>query len=55
MEGMTEGCDDQRTAADLFRDIEALDDTSAEEMLRAIQESRDNTRKLEATQKPPEF
>lgn len=40
----------RRTAADLFRDIEPLDDTSAEEMLRAIQESRDNARKLEATQ-----
>ena len=45
----------RRTAADLFRDIEPLDDTSAEEMLRAIQESRDNARKLEATQEPPEL
>ena len=45
----------RRTAADLFRDIEPLDDTSAEEMLRAVRESRDNARKLEATQEPPEL
>jgi hypothetical protein len=45
----------RRTAADLFREIEPLDDTSAEEMLRAIQESRENARKLEATQEPPEL
>lgn len=45
----------RRTAADLFRDIEPLDDTSAKEMLRAIQESRDTARKLEATQEPPEL
>jgi hypothetical protein len=44
----------QRTAADLFRDIEPLDDTSAEEMQRAIQESREDARKLEAIQEPPE-
>ena len=45
----------RRTAADLFREIEPLDDTSAEEMLRAIRESRKNARKLEATQEPPEL
>ena len=44
----------RRTAADLFRDIEPLDDTSAEEMLRAIQDSRADARKLEAIQEPPE-
>lgn len=45
----------RRTAADLFRDIGRLDDTSAEEMLRAIQEARENARKLEATQEPPKL
>jgi hypothetical protein len=45
----------RRTAADLFREIEPLDDTSAEEMLRAIRESREDARKLEATQEPPEL
>ena len=45
----------RRTAADLFREIEPLDDTSAEQMLRAIRESRDQSRKLEATQDPPEL
>ena len=45
----------RRTAADLFRDIEPLDDTSAEEMQRAIQESREDARKLEAIQEPPEL
>lgn len=45
----------RRTAADLFRDIEPLDDTSAREMLRAVRESRENARKLEAAQEPPEL
>ena len=45
----------RRTAADLFRDIEPMDDTSAEEMMRAIRESREHARKLEATQEPPEL
>jgi hypothetical protein len=45
----------RRTAADLFRDIEPLDDASAEEMLRAIRDSRDDARKLEAAQEPPEL
>ncbi|HET9229148.1 MAG TPA: hypothetical protein VFR31_20890 [Thermoanaerobaculia bacterium] len=45
----------RRTAADLFRDIEPLDDKSAGEMLRAVRESRENARKLEATQEPPEL
>jgi hypothetical protein len=45
----------RRTAADLFRDIEPLDDTSAREMLRAVRESRENARKLEAVQEPPEL
>lgn len=45
----------RRTAADLFREIEPLDDTSAGEMLRAIRETGDNARKLEATQEPPEL
>jgi hypothetical protein len=45
----------RRTAADLFRDIEPLDDTSAEQMLRVIQESRENARSLEAAQEPPEL
>ncbi|HZF08174.1 MAG TPA: hypothetical protein VFE33_05220 [Thermoanaerobaculia bacterium] len=40
----------RRTAADLFREIEPLDDNSAEEMLLAIRESRENARKLEATE-----
>ena len=40
----------RRTAADLFLEIELVDDTSAEEMLLAIRESRENARKLEATQ-----
>lgn len=44
-----------RTAADLFREIEPLDDTSAGKMLRTIRESRENARKLEATQEPPEL
>jgi hypothetical protein len=39
----------RQTAADLFREIEPLDDKSAEEMMRAIRESRENARKLEAT------
>jgi hypothetical protein len=45
----------RRTAADLFREIEPLDDMSAEEMLQAIKESRENARKLEAAQEPPEL
>jgi hypothetical protein len=45
----------RRTAADLFRDIEPLDDTSAREMLRAVRESREDARKLEAVQEPPEL
>ena len=45
----------RRTAADLFRDIEPLDDTSAREMLRAVRESRENARTLEAAQEPPEL
>ncbi|HYU35595.1 MAG TPA: hypothetical protein VEW48_25855 [Thermoanaerobaculia bacterium] len=45
----------RRTAADLFRDIEPLDDASAEEMLRAIRESRENAREQAATQEPPEL
>jgi hypothetical protein len=45
----------RRTAADLFRDIEPLGDASAKEMLRAIRESRENARKLETTQEPPEL
>ncbi|HKH45140.1 MAG TPA: hypothetical protein VKM72_10795 [Thermoanaerobaculia bacterium] len=45
----------RRTAADLFRGIEPLDDASAEEMLRAIRESRKNAREQEATQEPPEL
>lgn len=45
----------RRTAADLFRDIEPLDDTSAREMLRAVRESRESARKLEAVQEPPEL
>src|SRR6185295_5744415 len=40
------------TAADLFREIEPLDDKSAEEMTRAIRESRENARKLEAAREP---
>jgi len=56
--GEGNGFDDgkgRRTAADLFREIEPLDDTSAEEMLQAIKESRENARKLEAAQEPPEL
>ena len=49
------GYNGRRTAADLFRETEPLDDTSAEEMRRAIRESRENARKLEATQEPPEL
>lgn len=45
----------RRTAADLFRDIEPLDDMSAREMLRAVRESRENARELEAVQEPPEL
>lgn len=45
----------RRTAADLFRDIEPLDDTSAGEMRQAIQESRQTARTLDATQRPPEL
>lgn len=45
----------RRTAADLFREIEPLDDKSAEEMTRAIRESRENARKLEATREPPQL
>jgi hypothetical protein len=45
----------RRTAADLFRGIEPLDDTSAEEMLRAIRESREQARNLEATRESPEL
>lgn len=45
----------RRTAADLFRDIEPLDDTSAGEMRRAIEESRQAARRLEADQGPPEL
>ena len=45
----------RRTAADLFRDIELLDDTSAGEMRRAIQESRQTSRALEANQGPPDL
>ena len=45
----------RRTAADLFRDIEPLDDTSAGEMRQALQESRLSARKLEENQRPPEL
>ena len=45
----------RRTAADVFRDIEPLDDTSAGEMRRAIQESRQSARTLEAAQEPPKL
>ena len=45
----------RRTAADVFREIEPLDDESAEEMRRAIRESREEARKLEAAQEPPEL
>jgi hypothetical protein len=45
----------RRTAADVFREIEPLDNASAEEMLRAIRESRDEARKLEAAQEPPQL
>jgi coenzyme F420-reducing hydrogenase alpha subunit len=38
----------RRTAADLLREIEPLDDESAAEMSRAIRESREEARKLEA-------
>jgi hypothetical protein len=44
-----------RTAADLFLSIEPLDDTSAGEMRQAIQESRQISRMLEATQEPPKL
>jgi hypothetical protein len=42
----------RRTAADALREIEPLDDESAEEMLRAIREAREEARKLEAVQPP---
>jgi hypothetical protein len=45
----------RRTAADVFREIEPLDDDSADEMLRIVRESRENARKLEAFQDPPEL
>lgn len=45
----------RRTAADVFREIEPLDDDSAQEMLRIVRESREQARKLEATQEPPEL
>jgi hypothetical protein len=45
----------RRTAADLFRGIEPLDEASAGEMRRAIQEARESARTLEATQGPPEL
>jgi hypothetical protein len=43
----------RRTAADVFREIEPLDNESAEEMLRAIRESREEARKLEGYREPP--
>ena len=45
----------RRTAADVFREIEPLDDRSAEEMLRAVRESREEARKLIAAQEPPKL
>jgi hypothetical protein len=45
----------QSNAADVFREIEPLDDESAEEMKRAIRESREEARKLERAQKTPEL
>lgn len=43
----------RRTAADLFREIEPLDDDSAAELMQLIRESREESRRLEATQEPP--
>jgi hypothetical protein len=51
----TAGCKVRRTAADLFRDIEPLDNTSAAEMRRAIQEARQSARTLDATQESPKL
>jgi hypothetical protein len=45
----------RRTAADAFREMEPLDDQSAEEMLHAIRKSREEARKLEADREPPQL
>jgi len=45
----------RRTAADVFREIVPLDDASAEEMLRAIRQSREEARKLEGYREPPQL
>jgi len=45
----------RRTAADVFREIVSLDDDSAEEMLRAIRQSREEARKLEGYREPPQL
>ena len=38
----------RRSAADVLREIEPLDDESAEQMRQAVRESREEARKLEA-------
>ncbi len=43
----------RHSAADALREIEPLDDESAEQMLRAIRESREEAKRLEAAQEPP--
>ena len=43
----------RRTAGDLLREIEPLDDDSAAELTRLIRESREESRRLEASQEPP--
>lgn len=45
----------RRSAGDLFREIEPLDDTSAEEMRRAIREAREEARRRVASKEPPAF
>jgi len=45
----------RRSAADLVRGVGRLDDDSATQMLRAIRNARDETRKLEAAGEPPKL
>ena len=40
----------RRSAADMLREIEPLDDESAEQMRQAVRESREEARKLEVAQ-----
>jgi hypothetical protein len=45
----------RRTAADLLRGIEPLDDESAAELTRVVREARNEARKLDAAQEPPKL